>query len=95
MASSAAPLISAPAYAERREALRTYFDRTARGAWIDLTSDAKVWLKGSDVEQGTWWTDVGRWLEKRSGARRPAPETLGSRRLSVLAEAPGTYVFDK
>ena len=25
----------------------------------DLTSDAKVWLKGSDVHQGTWWTDVG------------------------------------
>ena len=61
----------------------------------DLTSDAKVWLKDSDVEQGTWWTDVGRWLEERSGARRPAPETLGSHRLSVLAEAPGTYVFDK
>jgi polyhydroxyalkanoate synthase subunit PhaC len=61
----------------------------------DLTSDPKVWLKGSDVEQGTWWTDVGRWLEARSGARRPAPETLGSHRLSVLADAPGTYVFDK
>ncbi|WP_406696846.1 magnesium protoporphyrin IX methyltransferase [Sphingomonas glaciei] len=42
MASSAAPLTTAPAYAERREALRTYFDRTARRAWIDLTSDAKV-----------------------------------------------------
>jgi polyhydroxyalkanoate synthase len=61
----------------------------------DLTSDAKAWLNGSDVEQDTWWIDVGRWLEERSGARRPAPETLGSRRLSVLAEAPGTYVFDK
>ena len=61
----------------------------------DLTSDAKVWLKGSDVEKGTWWTDVSRWLEERSGARRPAPETLGSPRLHVLAEAPGTYVFDK
>jgi hypothetical protein len=33
---------AATAYAERREALRTYFDRTARRAWIDLTSDAKV-----------------------------------------------------
>ena len=61
----------------------------------DLTSDAKVWLKGSDVHEGTWWTDVGRWLDERCGARRPAPEALGSHRLSVLAEAPGTYVFDK
>lgn len=29
-------------YDERREALATYFDSTARQAWIDLTSDAKV-----------------------------------------------------
>ncbi|MEM9501265.1 MAG: magnesium protoporphyrin IX methyltransferase [Pseudomonadota bacterium] len=29
-------------YAERREALATYFDSTAKQAWIDLTSDTKV-----------------------------------------------------
>ena len=29
-------------YAARREALATYFDSTAKQAWIDLTSDAKV-----------------------------------------------------
>ena len=29
-------------YTARREALATYFDSTARQAWIDLTSDAKV-----------------------------------------------------
>lgn len=29
-------------YDTRREALATYFDSTARQAWIDLTSDAKV-----------------------------------------------------
>ena len=61
----------------------------------DLTSDANVWLKGSDVHQGTWWTDLGVWLDERCGAQRPAPKTLGSHRLRVLAEAPGTYVFDK
>ena len=61
----------------------------------DLTSDAKVWLEGADAHEGTWWTDVGQWLEERSGARRPAFDALGSDRLSVLAEAPGTYVFDK
>ena len=33
----------------------------------DLTSDAKVWLKGSDVHQGTWWTDLGLWLDERCG----------------------------
>ena len=56
---------------------------------------AEVWLKGADAHHGTWWTDLGRWLDERSGTQRPAPETLGSPRLSVLAEAPGTYVFDK
>ena len=34
----------------------------------DLTSDAKVWLKGSDVHEGTWWTDLGLWLDERCGA---------------------------
>ena len=29
-------------YADRREKLATYFDSTARQAWIDLTSDVKV-----------------------------------------------------
>ncbi|WP_298301222.1 magnesium protoporphyrin IX methyltransferase [uncultured Erythrobacter sp.] len=33
---------TAPRYVERREALATYFDSTAKQAWIDLTSDAKV-----------------------------------------------------
>jgi polyhydroxyalkanoate synthase len=61
----------------------------------DLVSDADVWLKGSDVQDGTWWTDLGLWLDARCGAQRPAPKTLGSHRLSVLAEAPGTYVFDR
>jgi len=61
----------------------------------DQTSDAKVWLKGSQIHQGTWWTDLGVWLDERSGAMRPAPATLGAPRLGVLAEAPGTYVFDK
>ncbi|WP_405064750.1 alpha/beta fold hydrolase [Kribbella sp. NBC_01510] len=61
----------------------------------DLTSDAKVWLEGSDVHPDTWWTDLGLWLDERCGAQRPAPKALGSHRLSVLAEAPGTYVFDK
>jgi polyhydroxyalkanoate synthase len=61
----------------------------------DLTSDAHAWLEGSDRHEGTWWTDLGLWLDARSGVRRPAPRTLGSLRSGVVAEAPGTYVFDK
>ena len=54
-----------------------------------------MWLKGSEVHRGTWWTDLGLWLDERCGAQGPAPKELGSHGLSVLAEAPGTYVFDK
>jgi polyhydroxyalkanoate synthase subunit PhaC len=31
------------------------------------TSDAKVWLKGAETHQGTWWTDVAAWLDERCG----------------------------
>jgi polyhydroxyalkanoate synthase subunit PhaC len=61
----------------------------------DMKSDAKVWLTGSDVHQGTWWTDLGLWLDARSGGQRAAPKTLGSHRLTVRAKAPGTYVLDR
>jgi polyhydroxyalkanoate synthase len=58
-------------------------------------SDPKIWLKGAETHQGTWWTDVTDWLRPRSGEKVPAPATLGSRRLQPMEEAPGVYVFDK
>ena len=42
MATRSPSLYEAGPYAERREALANYFDSTAKQAWIDLTSDAKV-----------------------------------------------------
>ena len=59
----------------------------------DLTSGATAWLNDSDLHQGSWWTDLGRWLDERCGPQRPAPRELGSPALSVLADAPGTYVL--
>jgi polyhydroxyalkanoate synthase len=60
-----------------------------------MTGDAEVWLKEAELRQGTWWTDLDGWLDERCGAMRPAAEKLGSNRLVVLADAPGTYVLDK
>ena len=60
----------------------------------DLTSDATAWLHDSDLHRGSWWVDLDRWLDERCGAQRPAPRQLGSPALSVLADAPGTYVLD-
>ncbi|MEO0642128.1 MAG: magnesium protoporphyrin IX methyltransferase [Pseudomonadota bacterium] len=36
------PAVPSNGYADRRDKLATYFDSTARQAWIDLTSDRKV-----------------------------------------------------
>lgn len=58
-------------------------------------ADPRTWLKGADTHEGSWWPDVSRWLDERGGELKPAPKELGSIRLPPLAEAPGTYVFDK
>ena len=61
----------------------------------DETADPKAWLAGAESHQGTWWTDVAEWLNGRCGELVPAPQELGTTRLSALADAPGTYVMDK
>ena len=61
----------------------------------DLGADPTSWLDGAGVHQGTWWTDLDAWLEERCGGPRPAPAEPGSDRYAVLADAPGTYVFDQ
>jgi polyhydroxyalkanoate synthase len=57
-------------------------------------ADPKQWLDSAETVKGSWWPDYTRWLGERSGEEIPAPERLGGE-LEVLADAPGTYVFDK
>ena len=54
----------------------------------------KEWLASAETQQGSWWPDYVAWLGERSGEEIPAPTTLGGD-LEVLADAPGTYVYDK
>lgn len=61
----------------------------------DHGADAKTWLKDAETHQGSWWNDVAQWLNERTGDLKPAPKEMGSTRLKPLADAPGTYVFDK
>ena len=61
----------------------------------DNPADADEWLRGAETQQGTWWTDVAEWLNERCGGLKPAPEELGGTGLPTLADAPGTYVYDK
>ena len=57
-------------------------------------ADPQEWLARAETQKGSWWPDFAAWLGERSGEEVPAPEDLGGP-LAVLADAPGTYVFDK
>ena len=57
-------------------------------------ADPKEWLAAAETVKGSWWPDYTSWLAERSGAEVPAPQDLGAG-LDVLADAPGTYVFER
>jgi polyhydroxyalkanoate synthase len=56
--------------------------------------ESTEWMGSAETVQGSWWPDFMSWLGERSGEEIPAPTSLGGP-LDVLADAPGTYVFDK
>jgi polyhydroxyalkanoate synthase len=60
----------------------------------DTPADPKAWLSRAETVRGSWWPDFTAWLGERCGEEIPAPTALGGK-LPELAEAPGTYVFDK
>ena len=60
----------------------------------DLPEKADDWLAGASAMSDSWWDHWREWLVARSGALRPAPKSLGSRRLRPGAPAPGEYVVE-
>ena len=68
-------------YVERRERLRTYFDRTAADAWAKLTSDAPVSRIRATVRAGR--------DEMRSAILGRLPEDLTGRRVLDAGCGPG------
>jgi polyhydroxyalkanoate synthase len=60
----------------------------------ETPADPQEWLGSAETVQGSWWPDYMAWLGERSGDEVPAPQKLGGK-LEPLADAPGTYVFDK
>jgi polyhydroxyalkanoate synthase len=60
----------------------------------DTPEDPQAWLGRAETVKGSWWPDYMTWLGERSGDEIPAPSSLGGE-LEELAEAPGTYVYDK
>jgi len=69
------------------------------GKGMFWTNDARAatpeeWRAGATRHDGSWWTDWGVWLGKRSGKKR-APPSLGSNSHPPLQDAPGSYVLAK
>jgi polyhydroxyalkanoate synthase len=57
--------------------------------------DSDTWLKEATEQKGSWWDHWLGWLDKRSGDKREAPASLGSRRFPPLEPAPGKYVMEQ
>ncbi|MFT4101961.1 MAG: alpha/beta fold hydrolase [Burkholderiaceae bacterium] len=60
----------------------------------DLTPAPDQWLKDATRTAGSWWPHWQAWLAARSGERRSAPTSLGSKKWQPLGKAPGTYVHE-
>ncbi len=63
------------------------------GYWINenLPPDPEQWLAGATQNEGSWWKDWLKWARPKSGPKVPA-RTPGDGKLSVLEDAPGSYV---
>jgi polyhydroxyalkanoate synthase len=61
----------------------------------DCPEDPREWLQRAESCRGSWWPDYAGWLAERSGEEVAAPDELGGGRLAPLADAPGTYVYDR
>lgn len=59
-----------------------------------LPPTADEWLKGTEEMAGSWWPFWMEWMQKRSGAKRKAPASVGDKAHPPLDPAPGTYVME-
>ncbi|HVS26572.1 MAG TPA: class I poly(R)-hydroxyalkanoic acid synthase [Burkholderiales bacterium] len=56
-----------------------------------LATDVDSWLKSAKQNEGSWWPDWDKWVEK-FGGEKVAPRIPGKGKLKVLEDAPGSYV---
>ncbi len=63
------------------------------GFWrqAEYPSDPEQWLRSASHEQGSWWPDWSRWMQRRGGGKVTARQP-GDGRLQCLEAAPGSYV---
>lgn len=65
--------------------------RVASAEFRDMAED---WQARAERRPGSWWTDWMDWLKPQSGRRVKAPP-VATAKYPALADAPGTYVFER
>jgi polyhydroxyalkanoate synthase len=85
-----AGIVSEPGHRGRR-----YRMATKETSGICLGPDE--WLTAAATKNGSWWEAWQSWLSSHSGNDRVSPPGIGAldRGLPALADAPGSYVFQK
>lgn len=56
--------------------------------------DAQAWRAAATANTGSWWEAWAKWASSRSGDKRRAKTSLGSKQYPALDAAPGKYVFE-
>jgi len=70
--------------------------RIATKRVADPCLGAEEWSLAAKTRDGSWWVEWAQWLADRSTPERVAPPAMGaSNGYSPIADAPGTYVFQR
>jgi polyhydroxyalkanoate synthase len=74
---------------------RTYQMQTRKSG--DKHVSSETWLETAHQHQGSWWPAWQKWLEAHSSSEKIAKPSMGNpdQEITVLCDAPGTYVLEK
>ncbi len=84
-----AGIVSEPGHPRRSYRIKT------KGV-MDRYIDPQAWVAETETQDGSWWEAWVAWLDDRSGATTKPP-AMGAPKAgyAAIADAPGTYVFQK
>nr|WP_254699908.1 alpha/beta fold hydrolase [Trinickia violacea] len=85
-----AGIVSEPGHPHRQFRIKTT-------AAADMSIGPDEWVAAAEQRDGSWWPAWSEWLHARGAAKRVAPPHIGLPEADtpILADAPGTYVFQK
>jgi len=72
-------------------------DKPKYGYWTrtgKAPKDPEKWLEGAKHQDGSWWPEWKKWLDRQGGGKVPA-RVPGDHDLKVIEDAPGSYVKAK